>query len=103
MSVLLQLGDYRNKESEALLRELFVLASRGRIRGFSFAIELVGGGEKIGFTGSHRDPSEALKMATKLKQRLTAAKELREAQTKESDDEDAAGNRVRRLGWVRNN
>lgn len=75
-----QLGDYRGKETMAVLRELLVKASRGEIAAFGFNVEFKDGTQRTGFTGKYKlDPAEALRVANKMSQRLNAIQDLRQA------------------------
>ena len=70
MSVV-QLGDYRGKETVAVLRELLIRASRGQVAGFGFNVEFKDGTQKTGFTGKYKaNPTEALRVANRMSQRL---------------------------------
>lgn len=61
MGNVVQLGNYRTQETVAALRELYVLASKGRIAGLAFKLELKDGTEKAGVTGKYRaDPTARL-------------------------------------------
>jgi hypothetical protein len=80
VSVVVRLGDYRTKDTVAVLRELLVLASRGKVAAFGFSLELKDGTQKTGFTGKYAaDPAEALRVATRMSQRLNAIQDLRDA------------------------
>jgi hypothetical protein len=96
VSVVVRLGDYRTKDAVAVLRELLVLASRGKVAAFGFCVELKDGTQKTGFTGKYAaDPAEALRVATRMSQRLTAIKDLREAP--EDDDAQRLASTVRQI------
>lgn len=80
MSAVVRLGDYRNKETVAVLRELLVLASRGKIAALGFNVEFKDGSQKTGFTGKYQaDPEQALRVANCMSQRLNAIQDLRAA------------------------
>lgn len=84
-----QLGDYRGKETMAVLRELLVKASRGEIAALGFNVEFKDGSQRTGFTGKYKlDPAEALRVANKMSQRLNAIQDLRQAAAlREEQDE----------------
>lgn len=80
MSVVVQLGDYRGKETLTVLRELLVKASKGEVAAFGFNVEFNDGTQKTGFTGKYKvDPVEALRVANRMSQRLNAIQDLRDA------------------------
>lgn len=80
MSVVVSIGDFRKKETVAVLRELLVRASRGEVVAFAFEIEFRNGLHKSGFTGKFRaDAAEAARAALRMSQHLNAAQDLREA------------------------
>lgn len=80
MSVVVQLGDYRNKETLTLLRELLIKASDGEIVAFGFNVEFKDGTQKTGFSGKYKvDPVEALRVANRMSTRLNAIQDLRDA------------------------
>jgi hypothetical protein len=87
VSVVVRLGDYRTKDAVAVLRELLVLASRGKVAAFGFNVELKDGTQKTGFTGKYAaDPAEALRVATRMSQRLNAIQDLRDAAAAVADE-----------------
>lgn len=72
MTVVVSIGDYRRRDMEAIMRELLISASRGRVRGFAFTVEFDNGTEKSGFTGKYRsDAGEAVRVALRMSQHLT--------------------------------
>lgn len=80
MAVVVQIGDFRGKETVAVLRELLVKASRGEVIAFGFNVEFKNGTQKTGFTGRYRtDPAEALRVAGRMSQQLNAIQDLRDA------------------------
>jgi len=87
VAVVIQLGDYKGKETIAVLRELLVRASRGEVSAFGFSVEFKDGSQKTGFTGKYKvDPQKALKVANRMSQRLNAIK-LRQANAAGDEDE----------------
>ena len=101
MSVVVQLGDYRKKETMTVLRELLVLASKGKIAGFGFNVEMKDGTQKMGFTGKYQtDAAEALRVANRMSQRLNEIRDLREAAALGEEHEDDVA-RVSPLSRVR--
>lgn len=88
MSVVVQLSDFRGKETVAVLRELLVKGSRGEIAAFGFNVEFKDGTQKTGFTGRYKvDPAEALRVANRMSQRLNAIQDLRHAAEIEDQDD----------------
>lgn len=80
MAVVVQIGDFRGKETVAVLRELLVKASRGEVAALGFNVEFKDGTQKTGFTGRYRaDPAEALRVANRMSQQLNAIQDLRDA------------------------
>jgi hypothetical protein len=80
VSVVVQLGNYRAKETITVLRELLVRASKGEIVALGFNVEFRDGTQKTGFTGKYQaDPAQALRVANKMSQRLNEIQDAREA------------------------
>lgn len=98
MSPVIQLGDYKGKETVAVLRELLVLATKGKIGALGFNVEFTDGKQKSGFTGRYKfDPAEALKAANRMSQRLNAIRDVRDAAGIADDQKGAFGPRVVKL------
>lgn len=51
MSAVVTLGDFKNKGTVMLLRELLGRALRGQVAGIAFSVEFRDGTQKTGFTG----------------------------------------------------
>lgn len=80
MSVVVSIGDFRRKETVAVLRELLVKAARGEVAGFAFEVEFRDGSHKSGFTGKYRsDAMDAAKAALRMSQHLNAIQDMQEA------------------------
>jgi DNA polymerase III sliding clamp (beta) subunit (PCNA family) len=92
VAVVVHLGDFRGKETVAVLRELLVKASKGQIVALGFNVEFKDGTQKTGFTGKYKsDPAQALRVANKMSQRLNAIRDLREAAGIRDEEDDDAG------------
>lgn len=69
MSAVVSLGDFKNKGTVTLLRELLGKAVRGQVAGIAFNVEFWDGTRKTGFTGVYKgDPAKALRVANRLNQ-----------------------------------
>lgn len=74
MSAVISLGDFRNKGTVTLLRELLGRALRGQIAGLAFNVEFKDGTRKAGVTGKYQaDQAAALRVAERLNQRAADA------------------------------
>jgi hypothetical protein len=105
VAVVVQIGDFRGKETVAVLRELLIKASHGDIVAFGFNVEFKDGEQKTGFTGKYKaDPAEALRVANRMSQRLNAIRDLREAAgiTEDNDEETGTGGAGRGPRRLRN-
>lgn len=102
MSAVVRLGDFQNKGTVMLLRELLGKAVRGQVAGVALNVEFKDGTQKTGFTGKYQaDPEEALRVANKISQRLNQIRDERQGGEDEEDDDGGDGNsdsgNVRRL------
>jgi hypothetical protein len=80
MSVVVRLGDYRNKGTLTILRELLGKAVRGEVSGFAFSVAFKDGSHKTGFTGKYQaDPAEALEVTDDMSRRLRDLQDSRPA------------------------
>lgn len=71
MSAVVSLGDFKNKGTVTLLRELLGRAVRGQVAGIAFNVEFKDGTRKTGFTGVFQaDHTRALRVASRLGQQV---------------------------------
>jgi DNA-binding MurR/RpiR family transcriptional regulator len=67
MAKVVQLQGFRSKDTIGELRELLVMASKGKVSGLVFSVEMTDGSQRVGFTGKFRsNAAEAVKMAHHL-------------------------------------
>ena len=79
MSVVVRLGDYKNKGTLMILRGLLFRALRGEVTGLAFNVEFKDGTRKTGFTGKYRaDAAEARLAVSSMNSLLSEAQEPRQ-------------------------
>lgn len=92
MAKVVSIGDYKNRDSVAILRELYIRASRGEIDGLAYNVSFKDGRQKGGFTGRFKaDPAEALKVANRISQYLNQVQDLQDAAAIGGKDESSSG------------
>ncbi len=67
MAPVVQLVEYSNRDTVAMLRALEARAVRGEVIGLALCFRALGGAEQCVFTGPYRHPAEAVNAAVRMK------------------------------------